>query len=104
VNENGDKVWEFLQLLNGDIYIYHHGFKEEADIKDVYKFNAEGSKSLFQRLDQSGFTPSKFSTIRLNRAVIAAAWYISDESETIKDLKKLFPDTFPIMKQEEMDK
>jgi hypothetical protein len=95
MNENGDKVWEFLQLLNGDIYVYHHGFKEEADIQDVYKFNAEGNKDLFQRFDQSGFTPSKFSAIRLNRAAIAVAWYIDDDSEVIKDLKKIFPDTFP---------
>jgi hypothetical protein len=78
--------WEALQLLNGDVYIYHNGFKEEASMKDVFKCI---SGNCFSRLDTYLSFPVSNSAVRLNRAAIALAWFVDPDSEVINELKKL---------------
>jgi hypothetical protein len=84
----GDNVWEALQLINGDIFIYHKGFREKAPMKDVFKCIA-GDQNKFIRCDDALVSPVKDSDIRLNRSVIAFAWYIDPSSDIVKELKKL---------------
>jgi hypothetical protein len=81
-------IWEALQLLNGDILIYHNGFKEEALMKDVFKY-ISGEPNKLTRFDINLVAPVKDSTIRLNRAVIAFAWYVDPDSNIVQELKKL---------------
>jgi hypothetical protein len=81
-----NNLWEAFQLLNGDIYIYRGGFKEEASVKDVFKYDAENR---FLRFDNNSLPPVEFSTVRLNRAAIALAWYVDPDSDVIRELKKL---------------
>jgi hypothetical protein len=82
-----DAIWEAIQLINGDVYIYHKGFKEEASMEDVFKYTA-GESIQFTRLDKNSVTPAKDSPIRLNRATIAFAWYVDSESNIVQEIKK----------------
>jgi hypothetical protein len=81
-------IWEAFQLLNGDILIYHNGYKEEAPMKDVFKY-IPGESNKFTRFDSNLVTPVKDSTVRLNRAAIAFAWYVDPDSNIVHELKKL---------------
>jgi hypothetical protein len=83
-----DDIWEALQLINGSIFIYHKGFKEEAPMKDVFKF-VPGESTQFARFDTDLIPPVKDSMVRLNRATIAFAWYVDPDSNTVQDLKKI---------------
>ena len=87
-----DPIFEAIQLLSGEIYIFRNGFKEEAKIEDVFRFNTEIYKNnqvvyRFSRFDFNPAKPAKDSPIRLNRGVIAFAWYIDPKSEVIRNLK-----------------
>ena len=84
--------WEAIQTIAGDTYIYHKGFKEEADIRDVVKFIAGMDQAgqivyQFSRFDFNPARPAPNSTIRLNRAVITFAWYIDPAADIISKLK-----------------
>jgi hypothetical protein len=81
-------IWEALQLLNGDILIYHNGFKEEAPMKDVFKYTP-GEPNKFTRFVVNLVSPIKDSTVRLNRSIIAFAWYVDPDSDIVQELKKL---------------
>jgi hypothetical protein len=83
-----DDAWEALQLLNGDVFIYYGGFKEEVPMKDVFKY-VSGELSRFTRLDASLIAPFKDGMIRLNRAAIAFAWYVDPNSDIVQELRKL---------------
>lgn len=88
-----ENVWEAVQIITGETFIYHKGFKEEADMKDVFKFVAGLTKAgqvaySFTRFDFSPAKPASDSKIRLNRAVITFAWYIDPNSDVIHDLKR----------------
>jgi hypothetical protein len=83
-----DDVWEAIQLINGDVFIYHKGFKEEAPMEDVFKCMSGGS-SQFIRVDSNLATPVKDGAIRLNRAVIAFAWHVDPDSDVVRELKKI---------------
>lgn len=83
-----DDIWEAVQLLNGDIFIYRKGFKEEASMGDVFKY-ISGESSRFTRFNINLVTPVKDGTVRLNRAVIAFAWYVDPDSDIVQELKKL---------------
>jgi hypothetical protein len=83
-----DSIWEAIQLINGEIYIYHKGFKEEAFMIDVFKY-VSGATNQFSRFDTHPVTPDKDSLVRLNRAVIALAWYVDPDSNIVQELKKL---------------
>jgi hypothetical protein len=82
-----DDIWEALQLLNGDIFIYRGGFREEAPVKDVFKY-APGELSRFTRFDANLLPPAKSSTVRLNRAAVSCAWYVDSDSSIVQELKK----------------
>jgi hypothetical protein len=83
-----DDIWEALQLMNGNIFIYRGGFKEEASMKDVFKF-IPGKSSQFTRFDIDLLTPVKDSPVRLNRAAISFAWYVDPDSNLVQELRKL---------------
>jgi hypothetical protein len=88
-----EDIWEAIQLINGETIIYHKGFKEEAIMKDVFKFNAGFTPTgqvayQFSRFDFNPAKPVENSTVRLNRAVITFAWYIDPNSDVIRDLKR----------------
>lgn len=85
---NGDDILEVLQLLNGDIFIYHGGFKEEAFMEDIFKF-IPGESNLFTRFNGNLAKPFRSGTVRLNRAAIVFAWYIDPDSDTVQKLKKI---------------
>jgi len=85
-------VWEAVQIISGDTFIYRNGYKEEADIKDVIKFDAGFDKTgqivyQFARFDFNPAKPAPHSTIRMNRSAITFAWYIDPTSEIITRLK-----------------
>ena len=87
--------WEAIQTISGELYLYRNGFKEEADVKDVFTF-ATGDmagKSVyhFSRFDFNPLIPAPDSTIRMNRANIAFAWYVDPSSDVITELKKAIP-------------
>jgi hypothetical protein len=83
-----DNTWEVVQLINGDIFIYHKGFKEEASMEDVFEYSSEiiNKCSCFKT---KGLTPIENSTVRLNRAVIAFAWYLDPNSSVVQGIKKI---------------
>lgn len=83
-----DAIWEALQLINGNTLIYHKGFKEEAPMNDVFKY-ISGESSQFTRFDINLVAPVKDGMVRLNRSVIAFAWYVDPDSNLIQELKKL---------------
>jgi hypothetical protein len=90
-------VWEAIQVLNGDVFIYHGGYKEEVLPRDVFRFNAGMNQSgqityQFSRFDFNPATPSRTSSIRLNRAAIVFAWYVDPGSDFIQRLKKAIPE------------
>ena len=90
-------IWECVQLINGDTFIFHGGFKEEAAVADVFKFNSgvrqDGRVTYqFSRFDFNPAKPVEDSAIRLNRAAIALAWYIDPNSEIIIHLKRAIPE------------
>jgi hypothetical protein len=91
---DSENIWEAVQIITGDTFIFHKGFKEESDVKDVFKFNAVQHSSTgqivyqFSRFDFNPATPDKDSAIRMNRSVITFAWYIDPASEIIVKLKK----------------
>jgi hypothetical protein len=88
-----ENIWEAIQTINGDVYIYHKGFKEEANIKDVIKFIAMADHRTdqivyqFSRFDFNPARPAPDSTIRINRSIIAFAWYIDPSADIIAKLK-----------------
>jgi hypothetical protein len=82
-----DDIWEVIQLLNGETYIYHKGFKEEALMGDVFKYNFETCQ--FSRFDAGSIPPVKNGKFRLNRAAIALAWYIDPNSVIVHEIKKI---------------
>jgi hypothetical protein len=90
--QNPEDIWEALQTITGDTFIYHKGFKEEADVKDIFKFDAmqKGNQIIYQfsRFDFNPCKPAPNSPIRLNRAVVAFAWYVDPASDVIKKLKE----------------
>lgn len=88
-----EDIWEAIQIITGDTFIFHKGFKEEADVRDVFKFNSVYNKTgqiiyQFSRFDFNPATPKKDSTIRTNRVVIVFAWYIDPASDIIVKLKE----------------
>ena len=90
---NEDDIYEVVQLLTGDTYIFHKGYKEEADVKDVFKFEVgitPGKQIAYQfsRFDFNPAKPAEGGTVRLNRAVIAFAWYIDPKADIIRHLKE----------------
>jgi hypothetical protein len=90
---DSENIWEAVQITTGDTFIFHKGFKEEADVKDVFKFdsgyNAKGQIIYsFSRFDFNHVTPAKDSTIRMNRAIITFVWYIDPASDIIIKLKE----------------
>ena len=89
---NPDNIWEAVQTVTGETYIYHEGFKEEADVKNVYKFaivQPSDHQVTYQitRFDFHPATPASYSAIRLNRSVIAFAWYIDPKADIISKIK-----------------
>lgn len=80
-------IWEAIRLLNGDTFIYRGGFKEEALIEDVF-IDVSRESSRFTNLFLNLVSPVKDSKVRLNRAVIAFAWYVDPDSIIIQELKK----------------
>jgi len=88
--------WEAIQTVTGDTYIFRDGYKEEADVKDVFKFGEkrDGAGQLFyqfSRFDLYSARPATGSPLRLNRAVIAFAWYVDPLSDLILKLKDAVP-------------
>jgi hypothetical protein len=84
-----DNIWEAIQLINGDIFIYHKGFKEEAPMEDVFKYAFGGENKLI-RFDVNLMPPvHDGGTVRVNRAVIAFAWYVDPDSEIVQLIKKV---------------
>ena len=88
-----NEVFEAIQLLNGDVYIYCNGYKEEADPKDVFKFSFSLTQEgrLLYQFSRFDFNPAKILTdskIRLNKALIAFAWLVDPNSDAIQNLKK----------------
>jgi hypothetical protein len=88
-----DDIWEAIQLIGGETFIYHKGFREEANVKDVFKFSAGFTQAgqvtyQFSRFDFNPLKPVKNSSIRLNHAVITFTWYIDPNSDVIRDLKR----------------
>jgi hypothetical protein len=89
-----DDIWEAIQLINGENLIYHRGFKEEANTKDVFKFSVEVTPPgqityQFSCFDLNPVKPVENSNVRLNRAVITFAWYVDPNSDIIREIKKL---------------
>jgi hypothetical protein len=88
ISKKEDNIWEAVQLINGDIFIYHKGFKEEASMEDVFKYAFGGENKLI-RFDVNLMPPvHDGGTIRVNRAVIAFAWYVDPDSEIVQLIKK----------------
>lgn len=92
INNEPNEVYEVVQLLSGDNYIFRGGYKEEADKKDVIRFEAglNAAKQMvfnFSRFDFNPATP--IDNIRLNRNVIAFAWYVDPKSDVIRSLKEM---------------
>jgi hypothetical protein len=90
---DSEDIWEAVQIITGDTFIFHKGFKEEADVKDVFKFDSGCNKAgqivyQFSRFDFNPATPAKDSSIRMNRAIITFAWYIDPASDIIVKLKE----------------
>jgi hypothetical protein len=90
-DQQEDEVYEAVQLLTGDTYIFRNGYKEEADPKDIFRFDAavnQGNQISFQfsRFDFNPATP--VGKVRLNRAVIAFAWKPDPKSDVIRTLKE----------------
>jgi hypothetical protein len=90
---NPEDIWEAVQIITGDTFIFHKGFKEEADVKDVFKFDSGYNKAeqivyQFSRFDFNPAAPAKDSAIRMNRAIITFAWYIDPTSDIIVKLKE----------------
>lgn len=88
-----ENIWEAVQTITGDTYIYHKGFKEDADIRDVVKVIAgiDGTKNIvfqFSRYDFNPVKPACDSKIRMNRSIIAFAWYVDPFSDVITSLKE----------------
>lgn len=86
-----ENVWEAIQTVSGETYIYHRGFKEEADVKDVIKVDVSvsGREIVFQysRFDFNPLKPAPNSPIRINRSIIAFAWFIDPFADIIIKLK-----------------
>ena len=87
-----ENIWEAIQTITGDTYVYHKGFKEEANIKDVIKVavGIDRDQIVLQtsRFDFNPLKPSPESTIRINRSIIAFAWFIDPHSEIIVRIKE----------------
>jgi len=91
-NSSPDAIWEAVQITTGETLLYRGGFKEEADIKDVFVLAVKmlPSKQLkyeYSRFDFNPATPLPTSTVRLNRAAIVLAWHIDPSSAVITNLK-----------------
>ena len=89
-----NEIYEIVQLVTGETYLFIGGYKEEADIKDVFKFDVkqhQGSGHFtydFARFDFNPLTPLENSKIRLNRSAIILAWFINPNTDLIRNLKK----------------
>jgi hypothetical protein len=87
-----ENIWEAIQTITGDTYVYHKGFKEEANIKDVVKvavgFDKDQIVLQATRFDFNPLKPSSTSTIRINRTIIAFAWFVDPFCEIIVKLKE----------------
>jgi len=91
--DSPDEVWEAIQITTREIYVYRGGFKDEADIENVYNFSvSHGSNNVvkldFSRFDFHPLTPSANSKIRFNRSNILFAWYIDPNSNIVRQIKK----------------
>jgi hypothetical protein len=89
-----EDIWEAVQIITGETFIFHKGFREEADIKNVFNFSARYDSNgnivyKFSRFDFNPATPERDSRLRLNRSVITFAWYIDPSSDVIAKLKSL---------------
>jgi len=90
MDDNLVTVYEVVQLLTGETYIYRGGYKEEADAKDIFKFEVgiTPGKQIsynFLRLDFNPAVPK--GKVRLNRAVIALAWYVDSNGDVVRNLE-----------------
>ena len=84
------ELYEAVQLITGEVYIFRNGFKEESDKKDVFRFEAgiNQAKQVVFNFSRFDFNPAPpVDKVRLNRAVIAFAWYVDPNSDTIRALK-----------------
>jgi hypothetical protein len=87
-----ENIWEAIQIITGETFIFHKGFKEEADVKDVFKFYTASDSSgnivyKYSRFDFNPAKPAAESKLRMNRSVIVFAWYIDPVSDVITKLK-----------------
>ena len=88
-----ENIWEAILTTTGETYVYHKGFKEEADIKDVIKVIVgvdPHDQIILQtsRFDFNPLKPAANSTLRINRSIIAFAWFVDPLSEVIVKLKE----------------
>jgi hypothetical protein len=89
---DSENVWEAVLIITGQTFIFHNGFKEEADIKNVFRFDPDYDKSgniiyQFSRFDFHPAKPAANSMLRMNRSVIILAWYIDPASDIVTKLK-----------------
>ena len=85
-----NEVFEVVQLLTGATYIFRKGYMEEADVKDVFRFEAgvTSAKQIIYEFSRFDFNPATpIGKVRLNRSVIALAWYVDPNSDVIRSLK-----------------
>lgn len=60
-----------------DVFKFSSGVRQDGRV--VYQFS---------RFDFNPAKPASYSTVRLNRAAIALAWYIDSSSDVIINLKR----------------
>jgi len=86
-----ENIWEVIQTITGDTYVYHKGFKEEANIKDVIKvaIGIDRDQLVLQtsRFDFNPLKPLPDSNIRINRSIIAFVWFLDPFSEIVTRIK-----------------
>jgi len=85
------EIYEVIQLLSGETYIFRNGFKEEADPKDIFRFEAgiTPGKQIAYQFSRFDFNPAPpAGKVRLNRAVIAFGWYLDQDSDVVRSLKE----------------
>jgi len=87
-----EEIYEVVQLITGASYIYRGGYKEEANVKDVFRFDAgiTAGKQVAYQFSRFDFNPAKpidGGTIRLNQSAIVFAWMIDANSDVVRNLK-----------------
>ena len=93
-NNETPEVWEVVQLLTGENYIFRGGCKEEADKKAIFRFDVglNQSKQIVFNFSRFDFNPAEpIDKVRLNRALIAFAWFVDSKSDVIRALKENLP-------------